>query len=213
VYERDGFEAASTAIERLARRGFEASRLSGASMSPFFGESFTPPQPPEGDDPATWYAYTGEVLERVSAHAKISARTNFGDPDLGPQLLSAWSGARGNTHLIAQHIAPIGLTAVTGRFPPMIVRHSYSTGLTPRELFVVAVDYWMAVAETGPLAEQLHPEAHWISGAEGFKVLARARRSPSPGIVFARAAITLDDDPLTNMDSRLFVGLPVTGHE
>ncbi|MBA3944735.1 MAG: hypothetical protein H0X37_09270 [Herpetosiphonaceae bacterium] len=203
VFEREGFVAAAEAIERLARRGFEASRTSGASMSPFFGESFTVPSPPESDDPALWYAYTGEVHELMRTHTHVT------DPDMGVQILSTWSGARGNVHLIAQHIAPVGLQAVTGRFPPLIVRHSYCTGLTPQDLFAVAVAYWMAWTDTGTFSEQLHPTGHWVSGAEGFRVLARARRSPTPGIVFARAAVTGEDDPLTNIDSRLFVGLPV----
>jgi hypothetical protein len=43
-------------------------------------------------------------------------------------------------------------------------------------------------------------------------VLARARRSKHPGIVFARAAATGEVDPLVDVDSRLFVGLPVTTH-
>jgi hypothetical protein len=41
----------------------------------------------------------------------------------------------------------------------------------------------------------------------GFNVLARSMRSTAPGIVFAAAARG-EIDPLTNPDSRLFVGLP-----
>jgi hypothetical protein len=44
--------------------------------------------------------------------------------------------------------------------------------------------------------------------SRAFTVLARAMRSEQPGIVFARAAATGEVDPLTDMDSRLFVGLP-----
>ena len=40
-----------------------------------------------------------------------------------------------------------------------------------------------------------------------FGVLARARRAQYPGIVFARAAAIGERDPLTDVDSRLFVGL------
>jgi hypothetical protein len=42
-----------------------------------------------------------------------------------------------------------------------------------------------------------------------FSVLVRARRSQYPGMVFARAAAIGERDPLTDIDSRLFVGLPV----
>jgi len=40
-------------------------------------------------------------------------------------------------------------------------------------------------------------------------VLARARQAQHPGIVFARAAAIGEVDPLTDVDSRLLVGLPV----
>jgi hypothetical protein len=43
----------------------------------------------------------------------------------------------------------------------------------------------------------------------GFHVLARAMRARHPGAVFARAAASGESDPLTDPDSRLFVGLPV----
>ena len=43
----------------------------------------------------------------------------------------------------------------------------------------------------------------------GFHVLCRAMRSQRPGVVFASAAATGEVDPLTDVDSRLFVGLPV----
>ena len=38
-------------------------------------------------------------------------------------------------------------------------------------------------------------------------VLARAMRAEHPGLVFAHAAATGEIDPLTDLDSRLFVGL------
>lgn len=43
---------------------------------------------------------------------------------------------------------------------------------------------------------------------KAFNVLARATRSPRPGVVFARAAAIGETEPLTDLDSRLFVGLP-----
>ena len=47
---------------------------------------------------------------------------------------------------------------------------------------------------------------------KGFGVLARAMRAKHPGVVFARAAATGEADPLADVDSRLFVGLPVAAH-
>jgi hypothetical protein len=46
------------------------------------------------------------------------------------------------------------------------------------------------------------------SRPEPFTVLARARRSAHPGVVFARAAATGESDPLVDVVSRLMVGLP-----
>ena len=43
---------------------------------------------------------------------------------------------------------------------------------------------------------------------KGYGVLARAMRAKHPATVFARAAATGEVDPLTDLDSRLFVGLP-----
>lgn len=45
-------------------------------------------------------------------------------------------------------------------------------------------------------------------GPRGFNVLARAMRARYPGSVFARAAANGESDPLTDLDARLFVGLP-----
>jgi hypothetical protein len=107
------------------------------------------------------------------------------------------------------YLGAIGPVAVTGQFPPTMIRHGYRDGLTPQELFATAVAYWMAVIETVQDAEHLTPAENALGTGEGYRVLARARRSPAPGIVFARAAVTAEEDPLTNLDSRLYVGLPV----
>ena len=42
----------------------------------------------------------------------------------------------------------------------------------------------------------------------GFTVLARAMRATWPGPIFAHAAATGETDPLTDVNSRVFVGLP-----
>ena len=44
---------------------------------------------------------------------------------------------------------------------------------------------------------------------DGFYVLARARRAQRPGMVFPRAVDSgREQEPLVDIDSRLFVGLP-----
>ena len=47
------------------------------------------------------------------------------------------------------------------------------------------------------------------SQPSGFSILARAMQSEHPGIVFVRAAATGEIYPLTDVDSRMFVGLPI----
>jgi len=45
------------------------------------------------------------------------------------------------------------------------------------------------------------------TGPRGYGALARAMRSPRPGVVFALAAAGAEVDQLMDLDSRLFVGL------
>jgi hypothetical protein len=64
------------------------------------------------------------------------------------------------------------------------------------------VRWFFETEENGKdLREALQPK--------GLNVLARALRSEHPGVVFARAAANGEIDPLTDVDSRLFVGLPI----
>ncbi|GAG49123.1 unnamed protein product, partial [marine sediment metagenome] len=51
-------------------------------------------------------------------------------------------------------------------------------------------------------------QLHELKQSKGFGVLARAMRAEHPGVVFARAAAIGQTDPLTDLDSRLFVGSP-----
>ena len=44
--------------------------------------------------------------------------------------------------------------------------------------------------------------------AGGYNVLARVQRADSPGVVIASAAASGEVDPLTELDARLFMGLP-----
>ena len=206
VYDRDGYAAAGATAERLMRLGFEANRASGFSMSPFFGEGFAAPQAPESDDPATWQAYTGELIERLRDY------TDYLDNDVGGQLLSVKSGARGNGQLLIMLICAVGLLPRTGGDGLALIRHGYVAGLTPQELSAVAAAYRIAEAHSRQDQQQANGVS-FSAGSEGSKVLARARRSPAPGIVFARAAAMADEDPLRSTESRLFVGLAATGQE
>ena len=91
----------------------------------------------------------------------------------------------------------------------MVVRHSYRDGLTPEEMYAVVVGARKGL--TRVVIETTQCGYSWREAriTKGFNVLARAMRAEHPGIVFARAAATGEIDPLADVDSRLFVGLPV----
>src|SRR5262249_425843 len=109
-------------------------------------------------------------------------------------------------HLFAWLVAARG--AVTDPFGRRVaLRHNNRDGLPPAELFAIA-------AESRDLLAKLNYE--WEDAAAALRaryaptsygVLARAMHSTRPGLVFALAAEMNDTDPLTDIDSRLFVGL------
>ena len=200
ILERDGIAAALSTAERLMQRGFEIARAAGASMSPFLGESLEHPPAPAGDDQVQWEAYRDEVLGWLSAHR------DFDSLDFGSVWLMSRSGARAIPQQLVQFLGAFGtVTDVHGQAVP--IRHGWREGLTPAEVYsrVAGARRGLAQAllEMGEMGRvHQHPAA-------GFGVLARARRSPHPGVVLARAAAQGETDPLTDTDSRLFVGLPV----
>jgi hypothetical protein len=61
--------------------------------------------------------------------------------------------------------------------------------------------------------ERIELELRDESEPKGFSVLVRAIRSKHHGVAFARAAATGEVDPLADVDSRLFIGLPVAADE
>jgi RNA polymerase Rpb2, domain 6/RNA polymerase Rpb1, domain 2/RNA polymerase Rpb2, domain 3 len=201
LLDRDGVNAALEAADRLMRRGFEEVRASGASLSPFFGATLPRPPAPPDANAAAWDAYT----EKLGDH--IAARTDYLEHDLGPQVLAVKSGARATIRQLVCIAGSRGtLQDVHGR--PLPIRHGWREGLTPEEMFAVAVATRRALVRWHEEWRRLRDEVRHDSLPRGFHVLARAMRARRPGIVFAHAAATGELDPLTDLDSRLFVGLP-----
>lgn len=202
IVERDGAERALETLERLRRRGFEIATASGLSLSPFFGSALPALPAPPDDDAHAWSGYGVERTEQ------LVALRDFLDADLGPWLLAARSGARGNLLQMITHLGPRGIVdGVDNR--PSAIRHGFREGLEPEELFALAAAMRKSLAalnQTLVAAAETPPSAQSTSGSH---VLARARRSAHPGIVFARAAAAGEADPLTDPDSRLFAGLGV----
>jgi hypothetical protein len=200
--ERSGPQAALELSERLMRRGFEVASASGASIGPFVGAEFRYPPTPHDGDPAAWDGYVQELIERIAAYADFSS-------DFGLLALAAKSGARANLRQIAWTIGAHGaVTDVAGR--SVAVRHGYRDGLEPGELFALVAGARAGLNELLTEWERMGSAMRERLGPpRGYGALARAMRSPRPGVVFALAAAAGEVDPLVELDSRLFVGLPL----
>lgn len=204
ILNREGTERTIQTAERLMQRGFEIAKESGASMSAFISKSVgSPSVPTELDDAPAWNHHAAELAEW------LASRTDFTDNNLGPHILAAKSqDARSRLHRLAFCVGGRGtVSGIRGR--DVIVRHGYSDGLTPEELYTLAVGAREGIVRRNLERQRIELELRSESQPTGFTVLVRAMRAKHPGVVFARAAVTGEVDPLADVDSRLFVGLPV----
>jgi hypothetical protein len=200
VMARDGIDAVLSALQRLMDRGLEVVRASGASMSPFIGESLSLPAGPDGEAVEGWEAYKAELDELLLSSA------DYDSPDIGPQLLAIKVRARGRAHL----------RALLGHWGPyddirgnrLVLRRSLVEGFAPEALLAYMAAARKGLARVWQRWEGMNKEL-MDRPSSSFTVLARARRSDRPGIVFARAAANGEVDPLTDVEGRLLVGLPV----
>ncbi|MCW3059791.1 MAG: hypothetical protein JWQ02_1612 [Capsulimonas sp.] len=199
IFEHDGLTAAITASECLRRRGFEAAKRSGWSMGPFLGHTLDlPPKPGAEEWLDAWPRYAEEVTDI------LTRKTTFDDNDLDPARLSVLSGARGSTRLLLDYIAGWGIVQdIHGK--PTPTSHGLVEGLTTEEVTLFALSLRQAWYRNLSSESVSEPQA---PSAGGRHVLARAMRAQYPGAVFARAVVADEIDPLTEVDSRLFVGLP-----
>ncbi|MBV9258916.1 MAG: hypothetical protein JO215_12960, partial [Ktedonobacteraceae bacterium] len=202
VLQRDGIHKTLEILEQLTRRGFEITRASGASISPFVGSRFSLPVKPEGNESKMWDFYRQEVSEWLAANV------DYTDHDPGPQLLVVKSGAWGDVQQLTGLLSTQGTVRdILGRLIP--IRHGYRDGLQPAEIYALAIGARESFARIQQEWLQIEQEIRKRSVTKSFSVLARAMRAEQPGIVFAHAASIEEIDPLTDRDSRLFVGLPV----
>ena len=202
ILQRDGPDETLAAMERLVHRGFEAARTSGASLSPFIGESLQRPPLPQDDNDDAWEIHVAQLSEQ------LAGRKEYADADLGPQLLAVKSAARGSLdgHLLALAATRGVLLDLNGA--PLRIRHGFRQGLSPNELFAWAGNGRSSMGEVALETVREGYRLREIARPKGFSVLARAMRSDHPGVVFGRAAAIGETDPLTDLDSALFVGVP-----
>lgn len=214
VLAQRGEQHALNILEKITTRGFDHAKLSGASMNPFFGTTIDCSTRPDaiGTTSTTDINIIQQYIDEMAE--AVTSRTDYDNDDLGPQLLAVKSGARGS---IAGHIMTLlGLRILdlsfapqhmrqnqnTTRFP-FILQHGFADGLTPDELNTFTI---CARTGLGMLASEIGGMAPPAT-SQAFTILARAMRASRPGVIFARAAATGEVDPLTDIDSRCFVGL------
>ena len=175
VLERHGAAKTLSTIQELMKRGFEIANESGASVSPFIGESLErEPLPPDHDE-AAWEAYTEEMNEQ------LATRDDFSNNDVGPQLLAVKSLAQGRLESISQMV--VRWNSIRHGLPtPPNVRRSYREGLRPEDLRAVAHRHWEALvrvqremAELGRSLKRDNPIGDRAS------VLGRAMQANRPG--------------------------------
>jgi hypothetical protein len=203
-----GAEKTLDVLDRLMCLGFEAVKISGASMSPFLGSSLNRSVRPDRDAAHLWEAYAEELSEQ------LATRTDFAEADLGPQLLAARSGAQGQASPVQLMRAlgrlagvPVQVRDINGQC--VFIRHGYSEGLTAEELYTEVVEHLEGQMRFVSDMERATRQLRQSNQSQSFHVLGRAGRAEHPGHIFARAAATGEIDPLTDLDARLFVGLPV----
>ena len=187
-------------LERLMRLGFDAAKRSGASMSPFAGESLpVPPVVPQSLD----LQGATECMDTLTD--MVMCRSDYGSDDFGPQLLAVKCGARGRAAHLRGCLLGGVIVDIDDRF--VGVSRGFVSGLKSEEYFTWTVGALRGLRAISINLKRISSDLREPCAPKGFGVLARALRSYSAGIVLARAAANQETDPLVDPDARLFVGL------
>lgn len=190
-----------TILDKLTGLGYEAVKETGFSLSPFVSIGLNIPEAPPVDRPDLWTTYMQQRTEQLLA-------TNQYAGGWGHYALASKCGAlaENRIRLLALILVARGVvTDIHGQ--PLVIPHNFRDGLSPEEHFATVagaqagmrriVEQWIESSEPSLSSAQ----------AQSPYVMARARRSPNPGVVFARAAASGEIDPLMDQESKLFVGL------
>jgi len=199
---QNGLESTLGTIEKLRKLGAEIVRQSGASIHPFLGSSTAWIQAPDSDDPERWREYVAQLSEQLGSF------DDYADDNLGVHLITLKTRSRppqlrGLTWFMANRDP-----ATDANRKAFIVRNSHVSGLSPAEMNACVAGAREGLARFSQQWDQISQVTPAGSDPTRFSVLARARRAQYPGVIFARAAAIGERDPLTDVDSRLFVGLP-----
>lgn len=185
--------------------GFARISTTGFSMSPFATFAAMDDLAPAVEaEPTNIQRNLVQIGERFLADGTTES--------LWPYKLAIKSGAAPETQLRTLLYClgmPRRVESLDGQ--PTIVTRGFTAGLTPDDFWQIVPGARMGMGRIWQEWESLDHPAPTRQTPVDFGVLARARRSPHPGIVFAQAAATGEVDPLIDEESRLFVGLAVAG--
>ncbi len=198
VLQREGWERALEVLDQLTRRGFEVCKQSGASFNPFLGSSREWPEQPKEINWDEWQMYSDELV------AAFYRQADFDDNDLGTLALLTLSGARGSQQQLIQYVGGGLIYREDGGL--FAQRGCWRDGLSVEETKVRAPRALWGLAATNQGWTEAR-EAAQQPGRADYHILGRAARAAQPGVVFARAAVRGEVEPLTSLSSRLFVGL------
>lgn len=203
LLEEEGAEPAVHKAVELWDLGFSVVQRSGATLDPFVRSMLGFPEQPREPDPEAWARHREHCLELIATARDYVA------PGMGAQLLAVQSGSRGEARNLYVLTAGDGLiedgtgrkwTVSRGFVPGMDLAGYTAHATVDHELMARSSLWWTSGEHPGFPSYRPHQP-------EGPHVLARARRSKYPGIVFARAAQAGETDPLSDAEARLFVGL------
>ena len=213
------------------QRGLEIVKESGASMSPFLSrDDDSLPVPTDPDDANSVGTLTQKNLWSGLPLTKTLMITTWDHTSLRSRAalllsrlyrLACVVGARGTVSDIRDFVWTIRMASrgfaqgtVSGIGDgDIVIRNGYCDGLTSDELYTLCVGSREGLVRFNAELQRIAWELRDSSQSKGFTVLSRAMRAKHPGVVFARAAACGEVDLLTDIDSRLFVGLPVTASE
>ena len=136
--------------------------------------------------------------------AAFYQQADFDDNDLGTLALLTQSGARGSQQQLIQYVGGGLIYREDGGL--FAQRGCWRDGLSVEETKVRAPRALWGLAATNQGWTEAR-EAAQQPGRADYHILGRAAKAAQPGVVFARAAVRGEIEPLTSLSSRLFVGL------
>jgi DNA-directed RNA polymerase beta' subunit len=187
--EEKGAAETLRVVEALTDLGLAEAARSGASMNPFM---------------------TVETSKSAAHVAEdLASSVDYAHPGWGPQLRAIKTGARGSIENLLWMTHSEILTAETAE-ETLSIDHGKLDGLSAEELLPQALmvrERFQAIFRN---LDEVAADYNQTNAPSGYGMMARAFRAEDPGVVFASAAATGEKDPLSDVDSRLFVGLSVS---